>query len=392
MDMFLKKLSLIGFRNHLNTNIEFESGLTLILGRNGAGKTNVLETINLLSSGDTFREGKIEEMVSFDSEVAHVGGVVRNLKNQKSEIKVKESTGVDDYDETQLRVTLTRGVLGGKRVSKRRFLVNDVGKSKRNFVGNLRSVAFRPEDMRLVEGSPSRRRKFLDEVLCQVDRNYLSSLMTYGKGLVRRNKTLQMIRDGETSRSALEYWDRLVLKHGEYVQKGRFKLVDFFNECKEYEDFGLRMEYDHSIMSPARLEQYAVQEVGAGHTLVGPHRDDIRLIVGNSKFKNSNSKLSGLRRIGGELDLAAYGSRGEQRLGVLWLKLMALEFVEEVTGERPLLLLDDVYSELDDEHRELVSGVVDRQQTIVTSADRQNVETLIESAQILELANGGLVG
>ena len=370
MDMFLKKLSLIGFRNHLNTNIEFESGLTLILGRNGAGKTNVLETINLLSSGDTFREGKIEEMVSFDSEVAHVGGVVRNLKNQKSEIKVKESTGVDDYDETHLRVTLTRGVLGGKRVSKRRFLVNDVGKSKRNFVGNLRSVAFRPEDMRLVEGSPSRRRKFLDEVLCQVDRNYLSSLMTYGKGLVRRNKTLQMIRDGETSRSALEYWDRLVLKHGEYVQKGRFTLVDFFNECTEYEDIGLRMEYDHSILSP----------------------DDIRLIVGNSKFKNSNSKLSGLRRIGGELDLAAYGSRGEQRLGVLWLKLMALEFVEEVTGERPLLLLDDVYSELDDEHRELVSGVVDRQQTIVTSADRQNVETLIESAQILELANGGLVG
>lgn len=384
--MRLLKLSLINFRNHRNVNLEFSpladspnlgqsEPTTVIVGANASGKTNILEAIFLLATGDSFREGKIEERVAFGAEVGHIAC---KLKTQSAKVKSNESA---DADELELQVTLTRGMIGGKRVSKRRLLVNGVGRSKQKFVGNLQVVVFRPEDLRIIEGSPGRRRKFLDEVLIQADREYARSLASYNKALVRRNKLLDMIRDGKTKRNVLTYWDHLVLKEGEFVQTKRRGLVERFNRGFEEEKFedgegfltNLQMEYDISVMSPARMREYADREVLAGHTLVGPHRDDF---VVNSKseirnpkqIQNSNDQNFKLR------NLAVYGSRGEQRLGVLWLKLMSLLYLEEMNEERPLLLLDDIFSELDHPHRQLVHGLLGRQQTIITTADGHYIE------------------
>jgi DNA replication and repair protein RecF len=121
--------------------------------------------------------------------------------------------------------------------------------------------------------------------------------------------------------------------------------------------------YDKSAISESRLEQYANEEVAAASTLVGPHRDDMQFSIFNSQFTNKIKR-----------DLARYGSRGEQRMGVLWLKLAELSFIESESGEKPILLLDDIFSELDHEHRGLVNKASDGQQTIITTADPHFVE------------------
>jgi DNA replication and repair protein RecF len=368
----LKKLELLYFRNHKNRTIEFDKN-TVIVGPNATGKTNILEAVQLLATGESFREGgKIEEMVNWESEVGHVMG---KLKVQNSNVKAEEIThpnppfrkGRENMeDDTELQVTVTRGLVQGRRVTKRRFLVNGVARRRQDLVGNLLTVCFRPEDLRIVEGSPSRRRQFFDRIWMQVDREYLRSLMAYNKGLVRRNKLLEMIREGRTTKTTLTYWDQLVIKNGEYVQKKRRELVDFINLSDSYQEFGLTLKYVPSVISEARLKQYEYEEVMAGHTLVGPHRDDYQIIA-----KSVGQSAKGIDR-----NLAMYGSRGEQRLGVLWLTMMAMDLIEAEKKVRPILLLDDIFSELDHEHRHLVFELMPMQQTIATTADEHYISGL----------------
>jgi DNA replication and repair protein RecF len=403
--MYLSKLNLVYFRNHKSRTIEFEGPTTVLVGVNTIGKTNILEAIHLLATGDSFRDCKIEEMVNFESEVGHITGVVtpeisnfkfqisNNTQSSKSNdqkitppapslIKERESDKVD------LMVTVTRGMVQGKRVMKRRYLVNGVPRRKQDFVGNLLVVSFRPEDMRIVEGSPARRRGFIDNILIQTDKEYIRALSSYQRGLIRRNRLLEMIKEGRTSKSTLLFWDQLIIKSGMYLQKKRRELEEWINNYEEYDEFGLKFNYNPSLINEMRLKQYEMEEVAAGHTLVGPHRDDYLIM---SKLKAQNSNLMGLRRIDNigedtyDRDLAVYGSRGEQRMGVLWLTMMALDFIEFKNKVRPMLLLDDIFSELDHEHRKLVFGLMGRQQTVATTADIHYLDGLSETAQIIRL-------
>jgi len=410
--MELITLSLVNFRNYAQREFKFDSGVSVMVGKNTAGKTNLLEAVYLLATGESFREGKIEEMVNWEGEVGHVVGKVspQQILNPKSEILNNDKiSNSNDQNEIGLQVSLTRGVVQGGRVSKRRYLVNGVPRSRQKLLGNLVVVCFRPEDMRIVEGSPGRRRNFLDGVLVQVDPEYGRSLGSYSRGLVRRNKVLQMIREGRTNRTALAFWDQLVVKEGMVIQDRRREVCDFFNRFKvqglrlenEGEDFfdSLKVEYRPSVMSEKRLAQYEYEEVAAGHTLVGPHRDDFGIIAKNPNYKLQITKQAQNSRPKADQpmaenikykneqgrDLAIYGSRGEQRLGVLWLKLMSMEYVEHKLGVRPVLLLDDIFSELDSAHRKLVWGVVGRQQTIVTTADENQVGSLIDGYKLMRL-------
>ena len=393
--MILEKLILSNFRNYLQREFEFGSGVSVLVGPNTVGKTNVLEAIYLLAVGGSFRDGKIEEMVNWGAELGRVQGIIEQTLNPKSQPMLKlrpageilnksqsQNSNVSK-DQVELEVVVTRGVVQSKRVVKRKYLVNGVSRSRAKFVGSLLCVSFRPEDMRIVEGSPARRRVFWDELLSQVDPEYARALGSYTRGLRRRNKVLEMIREGRTGRAALTFWDQLVLKNGELVQDGRRELVEFFNLGESYSEFGLGLDYYISVMSEKRLSQYSQQEVAAGYTLVGPHRDDFvinskfeppaRLGLGQANHKqiqNSNTQFQKGR------NLAIYGSRGEQRMGVLWLKLMAMEYVEKKMGQRPVLLLDDILSELDSGHRKMILAVAGKQQTIVTSADENDLEDL----------------
>jgi DNA replication and repair protein RecF len=335
--MIISKLRLQDFRLYTKKEFAFEGKNTLIVGQNTVGKTNILEAIYLLASGKSFRAGLESEMISYDQEIARVKGRIEN-----EEI-------------TDLEIVLTRGEVGGEKTAKKKFLVNGVSRRMFDFVGKLKAVYFRPEDLDLVTDSPSLRRKYLDMVLGQVDKEYLRNLLSFEKGLRQRNKLLERIREEGVSRSQLLFWDQLLIRTGNYLTNSRGKFIDFCNQQpttsnKQQIKLDYQLEYDKSVISPARLEEYAVEEVAAASTLVGPHRDDFCFLLKNR-------------------ELHAFGSRGEQRLGVLWLKLAELEFIYSQTNERPALLLDDIFSELDEKHRELVMEVIPKQQTIITTTD-----------------------
>jgi DNA replication and repair protein RecF len=329
--VMIQKLRLSHFRNFDDKFLEFPDGVTVIVGENARGKTNILESIFLLSSGKSFKANTEEEMIQLNEELARVKGRVVNKSEQ-----------------VDLEVILIR--------PRKKLLVNGVARRMVDFSGNLKVVLFGPWDMDLVTESPSNRRKFLDTVLSLVDREYRRSLLSYEKGLRQRNRLLLRIREEGLSRTQLMFWDRLLIKNGDYISHKREEFFAFINATPAVNDQAYKLVYDKSAISESRLLQYKNQEVSAATTLVGPHRDDFAFVSG-------------------ERNLASFGSRGEQRMAVLWLKLAELSYVEQETDEKPTLLLDDIFSELDHEHREQVWEIAKNQQTIITTADEHFVST-----------------
>jgi DNA replication and repair protein RecF len=196
-------------------------------------------------------------------------------------------------------------------------------------------------------------------VLSQIDREYRRNLQSYERGLRQRNSLLDRISEGVASRSQLLFWNQLLIKAGNYLTDTRRHFIDQVNTYI-LDDLHYRLVYDPSIISVARLEQYKNEEIAAKSTLVGPQRDDFRFE--KKAVKNTY------------IDISRFGSRGEQRLAVLWLKLAELTYIETQSDERPLLLLDDIFSELDDDSRHVVLDIIKKQQTIITSAEEDVVD------------------
>jgi len=378
--MYLSSLTLENFRSYSERIFTFSKNTTLLVGNNATGKTNIMEAIFLLATGGSFRAQKVEEMITYDKELARVFGRMSDWRIGNTEMRNKTDdtensaprnlqelgvAGETFKDMTELQVLLTRGEIQGKRVAKRRYSIDGVHKRFSDFVGSLVVVLFRPEDLELILGSPSVRRAFLNEVLSQIDREYRRSLASYEKALTRRNKLLDVIREKGISRTQLAFWDQLLIKHGQILTQKRRSFVEAINRFDAEID-SFQVMYDSSVISPARLEQYAQQEVAVGYTLVGPHKDDFII---NSKLPFDRAHGEQIPNSKLERNLALYGSRGEQRLAVLWLKLAELDFVTQTIGERPVLLLDDILSELDHEHRTLVLKILPHQQTILTTTD-----------------------
>lgn len=355
--MKLERLELQNFRSYPKHTLHFRD-MTVLIGPNAAGKTNVLEAIYLTATGTSFRAGVTEEMIAFGADIAHVTAIVEN-----------------EAELISLGVVLTPGVYLGKRIQKRRYLVDGAPRTRATFVGRLVSVLFRPEDLRLIEGSPSRRRAFLDDTLIQASPTYARALTAYEGALRRRNKILDLIRDGTARRAQLSFWDATLIKNGNIMTDFRRDLLEQLSLMQV--DFGsYRLEYDASTISETRLAQYADEEVAAGYTLVGPHKDDFVIQSRESK-----------KDISTERNLMKYGSRGEQRLGVLFMKLGIMQYLENKLHVKPLLLLDDIFSELDEVHRKEVLRMTEGRQTIITTAE-DSVLALIEGAQIIRLGSG----
>lgn len=350
--MKIKSLVLHNFRIFPSKSFQFGQN-TLIVGANGVGKTSVIEAISLLANGGSFRAGRIEHMISLGEELGRVVG----------EVEVEQES-------VKLEVMLTRGQVQGRRTQHRLFSVNDIRRRKRDFCTHFFAVTFRPEDLRLIEGSPSRRRSFLDSALSAVDYEYQRSLKVYEQTLKRRNRLLWQIREGEQSKSVLSYWNLALIKHGEVIQDKRRHLIRFLESVSS--PFHFSVTYKPSIISEKRVNQYLNKEIMVGHTLIGPHKDDFEL-----KFSVKKEEQ--------EVGLAIYGSRGQQRLGVLWLKLGELEFLTRQTEQLPVLLLDDILSELDTDSRQMVLDLLGRYQVIITTADPDLILEIKNKARQLKV-------
>ena len=376
--MFLRKLALQNFRNFSNQHWDFTK-TTIFLGQNGSGKTSIIEALNLLASGDSFRAGRVEEMIRLESELSRVQALFEVEASRSSISLAKPSSNTvgvandkaKSPEELKLEVMLTRGMVAGKKSQYRLFSVNDVRRRRADFLKNLSVVVFRPEDLRLIEGSPYRRRLFLNQTLSMLDWEYQRSLQQYEQILKRRNLLLQKVRDGEEEANILSFWNLNLIKHGELLQRERSNFIDFIREV--IFPFELNIEYLPSLINEARLNKYLNKEILVGHSLIGPHKDDFLV-----KFSLPKKKIE-------DLSLLAYGSRGQQRLGVLWLKIAELQFLHSRINYQPILLLDDIMSELDQDSKAMVLSLLENYQVVLTTADDNLAKELTKTIKHCQL-------
>lgn len=359
--MEILELSLTNFRNFSSKKIDFDKNLTVIIGPNGSGKTNVLSAISLICG---LRPVQIEtdlDLVKFGKSEA------------KIQSRVESSTSAEASADRQSEgktLTINFQVID-ERLVRKSYLIDNFKKRFANFLELLSIVVFHPADLDLVSGSPSLRRHHLDSVLSISNRDYWRNISAYNKVVTRRNKVLNRIAEGKSKPLELNFWDERLLEHGKYVSKAREEFIEFLNFVEHGEQLGeigdLSFELKQSLISEEKLIRNRERDIAAGVTLSGPHRDDFRFV-----FRGK--------------DMAFFGSRGEQRMAVLALKLSELEFLKVKRGKRPILALDDIFSELDWEHRETVLSVIGNQQTIITAAEKESVpKNLLKKAKVVEL-------
>jgi DNA replication and repair protein RecF len=348
--MILKQINLQNFRNYSKKDFNFSKDITLIIGPNTAGKSNLIEAIFFLAKGGSFRIDQDEQLIKFDKDIA----------------RIKERVGEND-----LEVVIARSGIGGRSRPFKKYLVNGVSKRKADFIGNFFAVLFAPNDLEIIIGSPSKRRDFIDNILIQTDRNYRLAIGFYEKGLRIRNALLHKVREtGIKSEKEFVYWDNLLIHQGQIVTKKREDFINYLNDSKK-DIFDFKIFYDKSAISEERLLQYKDAEIASGVTLVGPHRDDL---VINLIDKN------------GEHDVKSFGSRGQQRLAVLQLKILELNYIEKITQNKPTLLLDDIFSELDEGHINLILDMIGNQQTIMTTTHEEFVpKKILKKVNMIEL-------
>lgn len=321
----LEQLRLDHFRNFTHFEHRFTSPLTLVVGPNGSGKSNLLEAIYFLATGFSPRTRKDSEVITWGERFSRIGG----------------------------RVGQHRLVVAIERLGKR-VLVDGKQKNLREFVSHLKVVLFQPSDLSLLDGSPRGRRRFLDRLLSTLDFEYLHALGEYQKVLKQRNTLLGRERfDGE-------FWEvltRQLVSEAQIIQEKRRRIIEDLNALLG--SLGLLIEYQRSPRRGAleeRFFQLKEKERAFGFTLIGPQRDDFRVKMRDLAFGDR------------DIDLGTFGSRGQQRMAVIRLKLAQLEIIKEKTGQEPLLLLDDLLSELDSLHQQKVFEVLFSQQTILTTA------------------------
>jgi DNA replication and repair protein RecF len=381
----LKHLSLANFRNFVRLELDLPQAVTLIQGDNAQGKTNLLEAVMLLATSRSPRTGTDREWISWyvDREPLPFVRLEALLDRQ------------DEALQLELLMAATGAQTANGPAFRKRIQVNGVPRRALDLVGLMKVVLFMPEDVALVAGSPSIRRRYLDIALCQLDNHYCRTLSRYQKVVERRNALLRQMRDAGGDPSQLDYWDRELVQLGSYLLAARWTIaerLDALGTEVHQQITGvserLRLSYDSTVeLAPdqreavvvassdvaqaseslqmastrsqeiaaevftSRLAQLRPRERGAGLTLAGPHRDDMRFLLAGR-------------------DLRLYGSRGQQRIGALCAKLAEVEVMRERTGASPILLLDDVMSELDRVRRDYLLRLLDGScQAIVTTTD-----------------------
>ncbi|MBP8617368.1 DNA replication/repair protein RecF [Veillonella sp.] len=341
--MRIDSLQLFQFRNYKNITIKFNPEIIVLHGDNGVGKTNILESIYVGTIGKSHRTNDTADMLMFNADES---GIVINFEKR----------------ETAQKVNLKLYRKGSKDIR-----LNDTKISQKELIGTLNTVIFCPEDLQLIKGNPSGRRRFLDMEISQTSATYYHQLLQYNRLLQQRNTLLKEYRGKQSI--PLEEWDLQLADMAAFIVKKRLEslkkinlLIDLMNRKltagQENLTIGYEQNYgDENTIVYTRDEFYQLLQEALPQdrhrltTSVGPHRDDLRFFSG-------------------AMDLKKYGSQGQQRTAVLSLKLSELEFIKSEVGEYPVLLLDDVLSELDELRRSnLLHFIHKRIQTFITTTD-----------------------
>ena len=386
--MYLRHLSLTHYRNYAKQELDLRAAPVLLLGENAQGKTNLLEAVALLATGRSERVSGDADLIAWDmrDDMQPHARIVGQAVRASGEVSV------------EVTVAGRPGASGGLVASKR-FKLNGVPRRASDVVGAIMAVLFTTDDMDLVRGAPSGRRRYLDIMLSQADRAYVRSLSRYNKLVTQRNALLKRIQEGSAKRDELPYWDEELSSEGALLLSARARAVVALSGWAaesharlsgDRERFALAYEprfaegWAPSRIAAAepsdiagalldKLEATHSRDIGAGLTLTGPHRDDLAMTLGGESA-------------------AAFASRGQQRTAALALRLAEARLLRERSDEQPILLLDDVLSELDEARRTSVLDAIEAEQVLITSADADRFPaSFTAGAQRFRIAAGAAV-
>ncbi len=347
MLMGIKKLQLRNFRNYHNEEIVFSDNVSIIYGENAQGKTNIIEALYLFSTGKSFRTNNTNELIRHDESFFSICLEFEN-NNYLQTIEIKYEKG-----------------------SGKKLYINEIKKDRMSdILGVVPCVLFSPESLTCIKGAPGERRKLIDIVLCQVSKKYLYNLQNYNKIVKNKNMLLKQIQARKQHRSQLDVWTESQAKAGaaivehrklfiESIEKRINRLMLGISDGKE----NVEVKYKSNYEDGKDIYQYLLdtmiensdKEIEYGISNYGPHRDDMEILL-----NNKNSRL--------------YCSQGQQRSLALALNIAIMEEIENKTGRTPVLLLDDVMSELDENRRNFLYDIIEKTQTIITATERVQFE------------------
>ena len=351
--MYIKKVNLENFRNYSRLGVEFFDGINVIEGKNAQGKTNLLEAIFFCCIGKSLRASREREVIKFGEDTARIKVEVQKY-----------------YKASEIYLLFSR--LAKKTIKIDGIPIKRIGE----LFGELNAVYFSPDELRLIKDAPEDRRRFMDIHISQISKQYFYYLGRYEKILANRNKLLKDCKDVQVLKETLPIWDTQLVEVGAKIVRMR---IDFVENLSPYAQKahtyltansetlgleytggavlqgkgGLPLEQELQLIKDdfaKRLQKSVDKDIKLGYTSVGPHRDDIKISVN-------------------DIDIRSFGSQGQQRTVALSLKLAELEIMKEETGEMPILLLDDVLSELDAGRRERLLKFCAKTQTFITGTD-----------------------
>ena len=379
--MHFKKVRLKNYRNFSNLSIELDPNLNIFTGNNAQGKTNLLEGLNLIIKGSSYRTKEDREVIKWNNESAYLFG---EIDKDDENIQVALALVLEKKPEDFYKNKMIKTIKINQNIRKKTALNKE-----------FKGVVFSPEHLQIIKGAPSLRRKFLDEQISQIYPLYYRYLSEYYRILGHRNNILKKEINQKKKREQLLMWDPRLIERGSFLILTRIKFIKKINRLahkfhqkitKEKENIELTYQsniskdQEENISSISKefkdkLEEYREKEIEQRATLLGPHRDDFSVYING-------------------FNVASYGSQGQQRTAVLSLKLSELELIKEKEGVYPIFFLDDVMSELDEDRRHFLLGlIIDKKvQTFITSINLDYFNNNIkEKSRIFKIEEGKII-
>lgn len=359
--MKITNLTLKNYRNYQLEKLEFGDSLNVLVGKNAQGKTNILEAIFFTIIGRSFKTSKEKECILFGQNNAYVKAQYKKL-----------------YRDTQIELIFSQNAKKSVKVDG--FALKRIGE----LMGSANAVFFSPDELALIKDSPDERRKFMNVDICQTNKRYFYLLGRYEKVLANRNKLLKTSQNLEVVKQTIDIWDRALCDISKKIAFERKKFIDnltpFASKAHSYISGGketLELKYSsfcddierYDELMKKALQKNLEKDFKLGYTSIGPHRDDIDIYLNGVEVKS-------------------FGSQGQQRTVALSMKLAELEIIKEQTGEYPILLLDDVFSELDASRRQKLLNFTSKTQTIITTTD---FDLKIEGAKVFKVDGGTII-
>lgn len=368
--MFISKLKLINFRNYGSLDIILHDKLNIFIGNNAQGKTNILESLYVAGFGKSFRTNKDKELIRMNKNMAYI-----------------KAEGKKRYGEVSIELRLWNN-------RNKEIKTNGISLTKLSeLLGNINVVIFSPEDLKLIKGGPSERRRFIDREISHVNKSYYYNIMSYNKVLVQRNNLLKNIAYNKKLLKTIDIWNEKLIEYGTQVILKRIEFTKKLGvlsrlmhrsitegkedlEIKYLSNIKIDKKFKNEEISESfrtKLEKKIDNDIKRGFTTVGPHKDDLGIYIDDN-------------------DIRVFGSQGQQRTAALSLKLSEIEIIKGEVGEYPILLLDDVMSELDINRQKFLIKSLRNVQTFITITEVPELMIpLVKEGSIFKISKGNIV-